>query len=356
MRYARAGGFWHGHRRPRAILAIGAAVLVLISAGLMRWIVSGGARLPIDPLMPSASSSTDPILLPRRIDGVLVPRGQERLPVTAVVVENHPDARPLSGVSRAAVVIEAPVEGGITRLLLIMNASSTVERIGPIRSARPYFVEWARGWNAAFVHVGGSPDALSMIRQLGGTLTNVDEMAGARAIWRDRERPAPHNAYTSAERLRTSLDGEDGGERLAPPLAWHFQDLTTSTHATTTSSLSVPSYTGSYSVRWVYDADRGVYTRYQAGRLQRDDDGSMVEAENIIVVMTGGRVLDSVGRLLLDTVGTGDAFLTRGGMTIPIRWSRVAGEPIRFMHVDATDVLLTRGRTWIHVIQKELKR
>jgi hypothetical protein len=201
MRYVR---HFNKYTRPWSPRSIGVVLflLLLVSGFLFVLIISGKIRKPatastLPPLIESATTSQ--VLVPRRLDGVMVPAGQDMLPPRAIMVENHPDARPLSGVAKANVVIEAPVEGGITRFLLLFDATTTVQEVGPVRSARPYYVDWADAWHAAYFHVGGSPDALQQIRQRGASFANIDEMVLGRFFWRSLDRSAPHNAYTSKD-------------------------------------------------------------------------------------------------------------------------------------------------------------
>jgi hypothetical protein len=285
-------------------------------------------------------------MVARRLDGVLVPASIATLAPHAVMIENHPDARPVSGLSKASIVIEAPVEGGITRYLAFFAASTTLPQIGPVRSARPYYVDWADGWNAPYFHVGGSPDALEKIVGLSG-FVDVNEFAYGDYFWRDNSRYAPHNVYTKKE-LMDSVISKKGAASSTAPLAWHFQDMASSTNRGEMAGPRIP-YGGSFNVRWAYDKERGVYVRSLAGVAQTDRDGSAIEAENILVIKTEQQVLDSTGRLRVRTTGNGDAVGYRDGKKFILRWRRSAGEPIRFEGTDGSEFVFTRGRTWIEV-------
>jgi hypothetical protein len=110
-----------------------------------------------------------PKLKPKKIElyraplsGRMVEKEKTTRKPIAVVVENHPDARPQSGLNDAALVFETFAEGGITRFLAVFQEND-VANIGPVRSARPYFVEWATSLKALFAHVGGNIDALDLI-------------------------------------------------------------------------------------------------------------------------------------------------------------------------------------------------
>lgn len=338
-------------KRSRQPIAVGIVLLLAVSGGLFYLILTERIRRPSGPqsVVPdsTATSTTSTVsLMPRRLDGVLVPSGEEALMPRAVMVENMVDARPLSGPAKAQVVIEAPVEGGITRFMLLFDATTTVDEIGPVRSARPYFVEWAQGWRALYAHVGGSPEALTKISNT-PNFANLDEMAHGNSFWRATTRYAPHNTYTRSQLLTEILDSGRLATSTAP-VSWHTQDLASSTDRGDVRTISIP-YGGSYNVTWKYDRDRGVYARSQAGRVQKDRDGAPVESENVIMIKTDSQVLDNVGRLRVRTVGSGDAFAYRDGKKFALRWQRAAGEPMRFEGNDGTEFLLSRGRTWIEV-------
>lgn len=335
--------------RFRTQIAIGIVLLFGVSATISILVLSGVTRRAGSEA-PTATSTTEVLEIsrvPRRLDGILVSSEEANLAPWAVMIENHPDSRPLSGLSQASVVIEAPVEGGITRFIALYPATSTYSEIGPVRSARPYFVDWADGWNAPYFHVGGSPEALGKIASL-VSFADVNEFTYGSSFWRDRRRFAPHNTYTNGE-LMQAIVSRTGVASSTLPIAWHFQDSVTSTDRGDVKSISVP-YGGTFNVIWIYDAERGVYQRKQAGVFQKDRDGSPVEAENIIVLKSESQVLDSVGRLRLRTVGSGEALAYRDGKKIPIRWSRSVGEVIRFEGDGGSEFLLTRGRTWIEVV------
>lgn len=341
-------------RRSWKLLLPGAVVLVLICAGIFALIISGRVRKQVGPTSVSAeveasATSTEAVsLVERRLDGERVSREESERAPWAVMVDNHLDARPQSGLSQAQVVIEAPVEGGITRFLAFFAPTTTVPEVGPVRSARPYFVDWAEGWKAMYVHVGGSPDALDVIREKGKEFFDVNEMSvDGWAFWRSSRRSSPHSVVTDGERL-SAIAERKGFASSTMPLAWHFLPEATSTDPGGVSRVSIP-YGGSYSVIWKFDATSGRYQRSVGGRISSDRDGSRIEAANVVVMKTDQTILDEVGRLRVRTVGSGEAIVYRDGEKFAIRWSRVRGEPIRFETIDGNVFLLRPGKTWIEV-------
>lgn len=330
----------------RLAVSVGLVVLILASAGLMYLAFSGALRkAPTMHTIFGAASTSTVNLVPRRLDGVLVPEGEDALPTYAVMIENHPDARPLSGISQASAVIEAPVEGGITRFVALFDATSTVQEIGPVRSARPYFVEWAHGWKSVYAHVGGSPDAIQLLNGLAG-IVNLDEMHKSSAFWRSDERRAPHNAYTRIDLLNAAVNTM-GATTSSAAVAWRF-DQSTSTKMGDQKTIRIP-YGGSYNVVWKFNKDTGLYTRYQAGAAQGDKDGAPVQADNVVVMKTDASVLDAVGRLKIRTTGGGEAIVYHHGNKYVGRWSRGMNDPIRFSGLSGTDLLLKPGKTWVEV-------
>lgn len=263
------------------------------------------------------------------------------------MIENHIVGWPMSGLSQARVVFEAPVEGALPRFMAFFDGSASVDKIGPVRSARPYFVDWALGWNAEYYHVGGSPEALEQINGQGGRMDNVDEMRAGYAFWRSRDRQAPHNTYTNTD-LMTAAETRKSFATSSSIAAWHYQDAASGTDRGDVLTVRIP-YGGSYNVMWKFDRVRGVYGRFQAAQRQSDADGSAVESENVMVIKTDARVLDGLGRLRLRTIGGGDAVAYRDGKKFIMRWHRGNGEPIRFEGLDGGEYLLNRGRTWIEV-------
>ncbi len=337
-------------RRSWPLLAAG-AVFVLGGLGIVYSLViaghirtsSGNGTSVVD-----VSPTTTDVLLDgvaRRLDGVRVPRGQEALLPFAVMVENSPDARPLSGISQANLVVEAPVEGGITRFMAVYDATTTMDQVGPVRSARPYYVELADALHAVYAHVGGSPDALARIASLSG-FRNLDEFSNGSSFWRASNRFAPHNAYTNSERLAAAA------ARLSwEPVAftpWRYLS-TTGTDRGDVSDIRIP-YGGSFTASWSYDASVNRYVRFQAGARQKDADGTVVSSTNVLVLRTEAQVLDDYGRLQLRTTGSGKGVLFRDGKRFDLTWRRAAGQWFSFESIDGGEILFQPGSTWISFV------
>lgn len=338
-------------RPSRWLIVLAAIFLVGSSISLFYFIIIGKTRAPgkkiSDTTKPLTGELTE-TLVPRRLDGVFVPSGTEAFAPRAIMVDNHTDARPVAGVAKADVVIEAPVEGGVTRFMLLFDPSTQLDEVGAVRSARPYFVDWAAGWRAAFFHCGGSPEALGRLKSLDGNqVANVDEIARGNRFWRNNARLAPHNIYTKKEFMDEAVASANWTSSTLP-VAWRFKDSASSTDRGNNGLLRI-SYAGNYAVAWQYEKEGNIYVRQQKKRTQLDKNDLRVEAANVIVLKTDAAVSDAVGRLRLRTTGGGDAFLYRDGKKFIVRWQRAPNEPIRFAGKDGSEVVLNRGKTWIEV-------
>ncbi|MGE5559622.1 MAG: DUF3048 domain-containing protein [Chloroflexota bacterium] len=260
------------------------------------------------------------------------------VPLTAVMIENHKDARPQSGLLSADLVYEAQAEGGITRFMAIYH-SQDASLLGPVRSARPYFVQWAREWGAAYAHCGGSEEGLAAIRRLG--LIDLDDMSGS-GFWRDNSRKSPHNLYTSM----ASLTERIGARKPAEPTArWQFGPW-----ADQPSKGLTIDYGYKYTV--AYDYKDHAYQRSMNGVPHTDRETKQVIAPaNIIVQFVKSKVIDSELRLKMDTVGEGKAIFLVAGRYSEGTWSKAdETSPTRFVTADGKGLTLATGQTWIEVV------
>jgi len=285
----------------------------------------------------------------RLIDGVEV-EDEIKInpPLFAVQIENMVDARPLSGISRANLVYETLAEAGITRLLAFFTADADVSEIGPVRSARPYFLDWAEEFGALYAHSGGSPEALRLIPQY--DIWDLNEFAYGRFFWRSKSRYMPHNLYTSTELLNDAFEVREGEVKNFTP--WQFKDeVTEEARPTEEGRVKIYFSTKTYEAGWQYNREANDYLRYQAGLIQQDRDGSEVRAKNIVVQFTSVVVLDEVSRKKIKTIGSGDAIVFQDGIRIDGIWEKEArGERTKFFDESGAEIKFNPGVTWVEVV------
>ena len=288
----------------------------------------------------------------RAVDGVLVPEGEENYFPLAVVIENHTEARPQAGLSKANLVIEAEVEGGITRFLAFFADNKKPDRIGPIRSARPYFVDWAKGLSSLYVHVGGSPEALAKI--IKGNVLNLNEFYNEKYFWRDVINVAPHNVFTSGENLDKYLTKK--GLEKGDFIVWEFKDESDFDNRGDTANISIDFERDMYEVEWKYDKDENSYIRFMAGELHKDESGEIIKAKNVAIAYIQAEVIDSEFRLKMDNIGDGRAVLCLDGDCNEGIWKKLSSTSrIRFYDNSGNEIKFNRGITWIEVVRPEIE-
>lgn len=293
-------------------------------------------------------------LIARRIDGVLdSPQNQNKFPI-AVMVENHTAARPQSGLTEANIVFEALAEGGITRFLAIYTLTGPVKEIGPVRSARPYYVDWARAYDALYVHIGGSPKALSRISQTG--IRDFNQFFNSQYFWRDKSRDvaSEHTLYTSDYKMTLALI-----DKKLPTTGdyepWQYKQDAPLTERQSSQHITINFSTFSYKVDYEYDPVQNDYVRSVAEKPHVMRDGKQLRPKNVVVISVNRRLeqpsADNHGRLEMDTVGSGNAQFFFDGTVLKGTWKKDSPQgPLQLLRDDGTPVELNAGQTWVEVV------
>lgn len=291
--------------------------------------------------------------IPSPLTGVEVsPQLAKRPPVTVVIENLYPNARPQSGLSSAGVVYEALAEGGITRYLAVFQDGLPLEKdIGPIRSLRTYFVDWTLEYDAPVVHAGGNVDAIALIKPTG--LKSLNQFYNGDYFRRISSRPAPHNLYTTGKQLDQLLKdrGYDGVPNFKP---WPRKDDDSKRPGDAT-TITVDFSAKDYQASFAYDVDSKLYKRSLRGVSDIDaNTNQQISPKNVVVIsmpthqnMTHENDLS----LVMQTVGSGQAWVfTDGAVTIG-RWQKDSRtDRIKFTDSTGAEIKLNRGQTWISVI------
>jgi len=284
----------------------------------------------------------------RLLDGVYVEKGKENIFPIAFMIDNHVDARPQAGLEKAQLIIEAEAEGGITRYLAVFASDEDLEKIGPIRSARPYFIDWAKELSALYVHVGGSPDALAkMIKE--NTL-HINEFYNGEYFWRGTDFVAPHNVFTSREKMSEYLAGKE--LETGKFFEWKFKDDAKKEDVGTSSSISIDYVIPDYVVRWQYKADTNNYTRYLGGKKHLTVNDTELIAKNVIIQYVKGEVLDEAKRQSFEHIGTGKALVCLDGFCYKGTWKKKSAEArTRFYTENDEEFEFNAGKIWVEVVK-----
>jgi len=271
----------------------------------------------------------------------------------AVMYDNHSLARPQSGLAMADVIYEAPVEGGATRLMAIFNFNKQIDEIGPVRSARPYFVNWAAEYNALYVHAGGSPEALQLIKR--SPIYDLNEISGIGTLYfyRHSQKSAPHNLFTSSGRLLQALENFSLQDRQIGVYDNFFYQVNEQPVNEPIKSLSIDFADGLvYDADFRYDSETGFFTRYQNNQIKYDGWQNLpIQVANIIVqIIPTETVVDNVGRLSLDIVGKGRGYLWQKSGRQEINWEKTTEYSSTEFYNQGKEIILLPGLTWILVV------
>lgn len=294
----------------------------------------------------------------RYIDGICVEHEKDIDPeLVAVMVENHVDARPQSGLSAARIVYEAPVEANYSRFMLIYPLGEDVMKVGPVRSARPYYLDWLAeyGDQIMYMHVGGSPDALSLITTR--DIFDLNEFYRGWYYWRGADRYAPHNVYTSSKLWEKAYDeygpeSEEEGVQGEGETRWLYKKMDACEEACVT-HIDVVFLPPTYVAEWEYSTSTQQYGRYQMGYPHVDQDGTQIMADTIIVQYVETEVLDAIGRLGMDTIGSGELQVFRNGHMIEGTWNKEDVESkTQWLDAEGNDIALQAGKIWIEVVNQ----
>jgi Protein of unknown function (DUF3048) N-terminal domain/Protein of unknown function (DUF3048) C-terminal domain len=292
----------------------------------------------------TATSTVCANCLRRRIDGVMVAPEFEKAQLYAVMIDNFSTARPQAGLSAASLVYEAPAEGGITRYLAIFSQDVAPSEIGPVRSARNYFLNWAKELGAIYVHVGGSPEALELAKNLG--TNDLNQFYNGDFFWRSNDRSAPHNVLTSGEKL-TSYQ-KIKSENILEFNSWQFKDAATST-TSMVSKLNIK-YSEGYNVYWQYQSETNSYLRYLDGTLHVDASGQTITAKNVIVHLSSFKVTDDKLRLEISSALSGKALLCQDGICSMGSWKKNSTNArAKYYDKNGGEFIFNAGVTWIEV-------
>jgi hypothetical protein len=334
--------------KKRKYLYIALAIAVAVGGGLIFMLTNYKEPAPV---APSVVTKPKPKPVPKfysPLTGVEVAdENATKRQVTAIMIENSPDARPQSGLKDAGIVYEAIAEGGITRFIALYQEARP-GLIGPVRSVRPYYVEWAAGYDAAVAHIGGSAHALTMIRS-GNYGVDLDQFFNSGAYWRATDRYAPHNVYTNFDKL-DALTASKGKTSSSFTGFVRKADAKAATPNASTVNLAVSS--GAYTVRYTYDAASNSYIRYEGGNPHVDREGGQIMPKVVIGMrVENTTVFEDGTRQSYQVTGSGQAYVFQDGTVQEVTWQKAdAKSPLLLKDSAGKDVALNRGQTWITAV------
>lgn len=342
-RFAKINAWLERHNKLVLILLV---VFIIIIGGTISYLFF---NLKFQPITAESIKQADPKFY-SPLTGLEVSEADSKRPVTAAMIENTPEARPQSGLADAGVVFESVAEGGITRLLALYQEGRP-SSIGPIRSVRPHFASWVAAFDAGLAHVGGSDIALNKLRS--GEIKDLDQFFNAAAYTRVSDRRAPHNVYSSNEKLQAL--NQKKGYNSSKFSSWKRRTKDTPSKSPDAQSINVPISTGQFTVSYTWNAANNTYTRTLGGTSHVDREGGQLTPKVVIILQVPHDVIrDSNNYSYPDVNGSGKAWLFQNGVVSELTWSKAGDkEQIKFTDTKGKTPELNPGQTWISAIKPD---
>jgi hypothetical protein len=339
---------WPPHKKEYIAAA---SVVVLVSLGGFLAVTLHHPKPAVVAAKPKpvVKAAPKPTTVPSTLTGLPVDPGINQRPVTGVMIENSQAARPQAGLGngQAGVVFEAIAEGGITRFLALFQ-DTTPENVGPIRSARPYYEQWALGFDAGYAHVGGSPEALADIKAWG--VRDLDQFYNSGSYHRVSSRAAPHNVYTGIPTL-LQLEASKG-YNSSNFVGFARKDKEAPSTQPTAKSINIAISGPIYNVHYDYNPATNSYNRSEGGAPHIDANTNTQISPKVVITLAMPYTLEADHyHSSYNTIGSGQATVFQDGTVTVGTWTKPSANA-QFTFTDATGnpIKLNPGQTWLTTI------
>ncbi|WP_409296682.1 DUF3048 domain-containing protein [Peribacillus sp. SCS-26] len=264
----------------------------------------------------------------------------------SVMINNHPAARPQSGLAEADIVYELLAEGEVTRFLAVFQ-SGKPGNIGPVRSARDYFMELAKGFDSLYILHGYSPEAKRLLA--GGYIDHLNGLKYDGSLFeRSDFRKAPHNSYITYKNIIKGAKQNDF-DMLTPPKSMTFISTKQVPIGKPAPEAEVSYHSSQFDVRYEYDRKKGKYLRYTAGEPTIDlETDKSIQLDNILIIEAPHRITDEKGRRDIDLHSGGPGYLLQKGTYHEVTWKWKDGRIVPMMK--ESEAGLIAGKTWVNIV------
>ena len=284
------------------------------------------------------------------IKPVTQPTGEGYMRPLAIMIENHNQARPQSGLFAADIVYEMPVEGGITRFMGLYTKLPGL--IGPVRSCREYFVDRALEVDALYVHCGGSPMGYAYLAK--SKIRSIDEIKNSPPFFRDKIRKAPHNLYGTGEAIYKYMSKRTDMRVKAQPVPLSY-GIRGELGKEAGDYLRI-NYHGNYTL--VIKYENGVYHRYMNNILHLDRETKKpLDASAVVLQIASMKTVDAIGRQEISFIGSGSAYILEKGKRTKVTWHKTAPRN-KTVYIDENGVeylFPENGQVWVQVVSPSHK-
>lgn len=274
----------------------------------------------------------------------------------AVMINNNHQAWPHAGLDDAYITYEIVAEGGITRMMALFKDKDT-SKIGSVRSARPYYLDYALENDAIYVHYGWSDDAKADISSLG--VDNINGLTASSVFWRDTslKKATEHTVFTSMEKIKeyAKEKGYDRDTNKDLLLNYSVDSIKIKNKEDAQKADNVYIRYSKYTdTSYEYDSENKVYKRFMSGEEHTDAvSGKQYTAKNIIVTPIENYAYDSYGRQKLNNIGSGDGWFITEGYAVPITWEKDSrSSQTVYRYENGKEIKVNDGNTFIQIQPK----
>lgn len=335
---------WPSTKKQKIVGSLIAAVLIIGGFGGVYALKKALSKspTPASPIVQKVENPKD--TEPSRLTGVEIPKELNKRPVTAIMIENSPDARPQSGLRDAGIVFEAIAEGGITRFNALFLESQP-DYIGPVRSVRPYYIDLFLPFDAAIAHAGGSGDGLSKLKAL--HVKDLDYLHNPSGYHRVSNRFAPHNLYTSMNALDTLSSAK--GFTSSTFTSWlRKAEEPGKTPKATKIDLNLSGVL--YNVHYDYDAKSNTYKRSEGGKPHTDYKSHKQLSPRVVIALVLPYSKDGIYSVY-KTKGPGTLFVFQDGQVQKGKWKKGDSKSqLTFYDSEGNKLALDPGQTWVTLV------
>lgn len=334
------------------ILIIGLVILILVFGAIMSYKIIKNKENKTEQVL---ENKKEEILTAEvKENEIKIFNGKSR-PI-AVMIDNHNLAWPQAGLNKAYIVYEAIVEGGETRLMALFK-DTNVDKIGPVRSARHYFLDYAMENDAIYTHFGWSPQAQNDISRYG--INNINGITESEtSFWRVRDKTSPHNVVTSTQdilKIAKSKGYKTTSEKES--VLNYVADDVNLENGQEAKNVTIP-HSNLQTVKYEYDEKNQVYKRFARKKAQTDwDTGNSITTKNIIITFCDNYTLDDSedkGRQGLRNIGTFNGYYITNGKAIKIKCIKEARNiQTRYEDMDGNEIKVNDGNTWINICPRD---
>ncbi len=275
-------------------------------------------------------------------------------PIAVMIDNDAKEARPQIGLESAYLVYEILVEGGATRFMALFKEHD-MEKVGPVRSARHYFLDYVLEHDAIYAHAGWSPQASRDISRFG--INNINGILGVdgQIYWRDKTYDKTwHNLYTGLDKLHDMAVSTKKYTDKTDVKHLEYDKKDTDLESEKLAHKIHLPYSYMYSVSYEYDAENKVYKRFVDGKEHMSQAGECLTAKNIIIYQVTNYTLDDgedKGRQDLKNVGSGTGYYITNGKMIDINWSKPSRDAKTvYTKADGSKLVLNPGNTYIQIV------